>query len=341
MSYLEIKELQVSFGTLNVVKNVNLSVEKGQFITFLGPSGCGKTTLMRTIAGLEKQQSGKIILEGKEIQETPARLRKMGMVFQSYALFPNLTVYENVAFGLKVKKVKKEILHQKVEKILALVNLTERKHFYPSQLSGGQQQRVSLARALVVEPKVLLLDEPLSALDAKIRKQIQSQLRKIQRELGITMIFVTHDQEEAMVLSDWVYVMEEGRIVQGANPETIYAQPNSEFVAQFIGNYNQWTQEEIDVLLPQTKSQQNRSNSYFLRPELVRLEPTNESDLRIEVKCESVQILGNIVRAHFMAGDKAIIADFLNYDQIIKRLEQTSEIFVNDSDFIIHERKRA
>lgn len=339
MSYLEIKNLEVSFGDLQVVKKVDLNVEKGQLITFLGPSGCGKTTLMRTIAGLEKQSAGTISLDGEEVQETPARLRNMGMVFQSYALFPNMTVFENIAFGLRLKKLDQEVILEKVNQILELVELTERKNFYPKQLSGGQQQRVSLARALVVEPKVLLLDEPLSALDAKIRKQIQVQLRKIQRELGITMIFVTHDQEEAMVLSDVVYVMEAGKIAQGASPQELYSKPKTTFVAEFIGNYNRFTHKEIMKIFPDFGLDFNQVESFSLRPELIRLKRMTAADTEVEVEFISVQILGNIVRTLFKAGDKEITADFLNESDILQKIEKTQTIYINPLDLLVHKKE--
>jgi len=339
MSYLEIKDLDVHFGDLHVVKNIDLVVEKGQLVTFLGPSGCGKTTLMRTVAGLEKQSRGQIILDGKEVQDIPARMRNTGMVFQSYALFPNMTVYENVAFGLNLQKLDKQAVQKKVENILALVDLTARKDFYPSQLSGGQQQRVALARALIVEPKLLLLDEPLSALDAKIRKQIQIQLREIQRNLGITMIFVTHDQEEAMVLSDVVYVMKEGEIAQGASPRDVYAKPKSKFVAEFIGNYNHFSATELSMLLPFFQVEAN--TSYSLRPELIHLSSITDNDLHLEAQLQSIQILGNILRATFMAGEKEIVADFLNEKNVFQTLEQTKQLYISPEDFICHESEEA
>jgi putative spermidine/putrescine transport system ATP-binding protein len=337
MNYLEIKDLNVHFDKLHVIKNVDLSIEKGQFVTFLGPSGCGKSTLMRTIAGLEQPSSGTIKLDGEEIQDKNPRRRNIGMVFQQYALFPNMTVAENVAFGLKIKKIEPSEMKNRVAKMLDLVGLTSRKDFYPSQLSGGQQQRVSLARALVVEPKVLLLDEPLSALDAKIRKQLQKDLRDIQRKLGITMIFVTHDQEEAMILSDIIYVMNEGNIAQAASPKEIYTHPNSKFVADFIGNYNQFSHTEICSLIPILRSNFEVSESYSIRPELIRLTKETKDDLHFSVELKTFKLLGSIVRATFLLGDKEIYADFLNDKKIFLSLEQVNHvIYINPKDFIAH-----
>lgn len=342
MSYIEIEKLNVNFDKLNVIKDVNLSIEKGKFVTFLGPSGCGKSTLMRTIAGLEALNSGVIRLDGEEIQEKSPRERNIGMVFQQYALFPNMTVEENIAFGLKLKKISKGELKSKVEKMLSLVDLTSRKHFYPSQLSGGQQQRVSLARALIVEPKVLLLDEPLSALDAKIRKQLQKDLLDIQRKLGITMIFVTHDQEEAMLLSDVVYVMNNGRIAQAATPKEVYTNPNSKFIATFIGNYNQFSYAEMVSNIPILKQYFEGSSSYAIRPELIRLRRNKENDMRFEVKLISYRILGSVVRATFLLEKKEIYADFLNTEEIFEYLDQdTCYIYINPEDFIIHHLEEA
>jgi putative spermidine/putrescine transport system ATP-binding protein len=237
-----------------------------------------------------------------------------------------------------MKKLPKDRVKEKVNQMLELVGLTSRKDFYPRQLSGGQQQRVSLARALAVEPKVLLLDEPLSALDAKIRKQIQKDLREIQRKLEITMIFVTHDQEEAMILSDVVYVMNDGRIAQAASPREVYTQPNSEFIATFIGNYNQFSHGEIKNYLPILMSYFSTSDSYSIRPELLHLKSSSTGDVKVKVKLKNIQILGNIVRGTFLLGEKEIYADFLNDATIFKQLTQGIEyLYFNPKDFIIHQ----
>jgi iron(III) transport system ATP-binding protein len=220
------------------VNKVSLNVKEGEFPTLLGPSGCGKTTTLRMIGGFEVPTSGKIYIGGKDMTNVPPNKRNTAMVFQSYALFPHMTVFDNVAYGLKLKKLPGEEIKKRVKRVLEMVNLTGLEKRYPGRLSGGQQQRVALARALVVEPEVLLLDEPLSNLDAKLREQMRTELKKIQRETGITFIYVTHDQAEAMVMSDRVVVMKDGKIIQVGSPEEIYRFPANKFVANFIGRAN-------------------------------------------------------------------------------------------------------
>ena len=225
-------------GEVTAVDRVTLEIEKGELVTLLGPSGCGKTTTLRMIAGFEFPTTGEIILDGVKINNLPPHQRNMSMVFQSYAIFPHLNVYENIAYGLKVQKRPKAEIEERVNRVLELVELSGYNNRAPNQLSGGQQQRVALARALIMEPKVLLMDEPLSNLDAKLREQMRSEIRRIQRLLGITSVYVTHDQAEAMIISDRIVVMYEGRVDQIARPTEIYRQPSSRFVADFIGRAN-------------------------------------------------------------------------------------------------------
>jgi len=225
-------------GDVRAVDNISLEIVKGEFITLLGPSGCGKTTTLRLIAGFEFPSEGRIVLDGQEINEQPPNRRDMAMVFQSYAIFPHLNVFENIAYGLKIKKIGREAVRKQVAQALEMTELTGLENRQPNQLSGGQQQRVALARALVMQPKVLLFDEPLSNLDAKLRVQMRSEIRRIQQGLGITSVYVTHDQDEAMVLSDRIVVMHNGRIQQVDNPVEIYRRPATKFVADFIGRAN-------------------------------------------------------------------------------------------------------
>lgn len=235
---IELKGLAKNYDNQQVLKGIDLVIYENEFLTLLGPSGCGKTTTLRIIAGFEEPTSGEVLFDGVDISKIPAYKREVNTVFQKYALFPFLNVYDNVAFGLKIKKMDKSVIEHKVTKTLKLVGLAGFEKRDVQSLSGGQQQRVAIARALVNEPKVLLLDEPLGALDAKLRKEMQAELKKIQKEVGITFIFVTHDQEEALSMSDTVVVMNEGIIQQVGSPEDIYNEPENRFVASFIGESN-------------------------------------------------------------------------------------------------------
>lgn len=235
---IELVEVSKRFGKVVAVDRVSVKIEKGEFYTFLGPSGCGKTTTLRIIAGLETPDEGRVLMNGQEITYLPPHKRDTAMVFQNYALWPHMTVFDNVAYGLKIRKLPKDEIRRRVREALELVRLEGLEGRYPTQLSGGQQQRIALARALVVEPKALLLDEPLSNLDAKLRIEMREELKRLQRNLNITTIYVTHDQEEAMVLSDRIAVMNWGKVVQVGSPEELYGKPKALFVATFIGKYN-------------------------------------------------------------------------------------------------------
>jgi putative 2-aminoethylphosphonate ABC transporter ATP-binding protein len=235
---LVLENINKNFGSLVAVRDVNLEIEPGEFLCFLGPSGCGKTTLLRIITGFEYPSSGTIKYDDKVINHIIPQKRDFGIVFQSYALFPNMTVEQNVAFGLKMRRMPKKEIAKRVEEILSLVGLNDWRTHYPAQLSGGQQQRVALGRAIAIKPKVLLLDEPLSALDAKIRVRLRTVIKRLQSELGITMIYVTHDQEEALSMADRIAIMKDGNIRQIGSPWEIYRKPASSFVAGFVGTSN-------------------------------------------------------------------------------------------------------
>lgn len=235
---VEVRHVNKYFGKNHVIKDLNMEIKEGEFLSILGPSGCGKTTTLRMIAGFEQQSDGEITVEGERVEEKEPFDRNVNTVFQSYALFPHMDVYDNVAFGLKMKKLPKSEIKKKVSDILTLVQLEGFEKRYPSQLSGGQKQRVAIARAIVNRPRVLLLDEPLGALDLKLRKQMQLELKRLQKKLGITFIYVTHDQEEAMTMSDRIAVMNAGVLEQLGRPDEIYAEPESKFVADFIGESN-------------------------------------------------------------------------------------------------------
>ena len=235
---IEVKSVSKFFGEKTALDNVNLSIRKGEFVTILGPSGCGKTTLLRLIAGFQTASDGEIYIGGKEITQTPPHRRPVNTVFQKYALFPHLNVFDNIAFGLKLKKMSKPEIEKKVKVALRMVGMTDYEYRDVNSLSGGQQQRVAIARAIVNEPEVLLLDEPLAALDLKMRKDMQMELKEMHKRLGITFVYVTHDQEEALTLSDTIVVMSEGRIQQIGTPIDIYNEPTNSFVADFIGESN-------------------------------------------------------------------------------------------------------
>jgi ABC-type Fe3+/spermidine/putrescine transport system ATPase subunit len=232
---LTLEHVSKYFGEVNAAFKIDLTINDGEFFTFLGPSGCGKTTTMRMIAGLESPSDGKILYDGKDVTRLPPFKRNTGMVFQNYALWPHMKVRENIAYGLEVRKTPKEEVDRKVQDVIDLVGLSGMGDRFPNQLSGGQQQRVALARVLIIEPDILLLDEPLSNLDAKLRVEMREEIKDIQRKLGITTIYVTHDQEEAMAVSDRIAIQDHGKIMQVGTPKDIYDKPENLFIATFIG----------------------------------------------------------------------------------------------------------
>ncbi len=235
---VELKGVRKQYGQVVAVEAMDLSVREGEFLSFLGPSGCGKTTTLRMIAGLETPTAGDILVRGKRMNDIPIHRRNIGLVFQNYALFPHRTVYQNIAFGLRYRKCPKAEIERRVADVLSLVQLDAMAQRYPAELSGGQQQRVALARAIVIRPDLLLLDEPLSALDANLRESMRIELKQIQRETGITTLFITHDQSEALAMSDRIAVMSQGRVQQLDAPQTVYNRPATEFCARFLGNAN-------------------------------------------------------------------------------------------------------
>ncbi len=283
MAHLEIKALNKRFGQFVALDQIDLAVEQGEFLVLLGPSGCGKTTLLRAIAGLELQDSGSIRHAGRDISQLSPALRDYGIVFQSYALFPNLSVADNVAYGMTSRRMPRKQIVERVEEMLLLVGLPGTQAKYPAQLSGGQQQRIALARALATSPDLLLLDEPLSALDAIERVRLRSEIRQLQARLGVTTIMVTHDQEEALAMADRIVVMKAGRIQQIGDPQHIYRQPGNDFVADFIGRGNLIEAEAIDeariragelVLRCGTALEAGQRMRFYIRPEDIQLHPT-------------------------------------------------------------------
>lgn len=303
MSFVSIQNLQKSYGASAVFNDINCEIGRGEFVTLLGPSGCGKSTLLRCIAGLTAVDSGRILLDGQDLVPQSPQKRGIGMVFQSYALFPNMSVEQNVAFGLRMQKIKGQDSRPRVLEALRMVELQDFASRYPHQLSGGQCQRVALARSLVTRPRLLLLDEPLSALDARIRKHLREQIRQIQRELGLTTIFVTHDQEEALTMSDRIFLMNQGRIVQSGDAESLYTAPVDAFAAGFIGNYNLLDAQSASRLLQRTVN-----SRLAIRPEAIALSLEGEREGLVR----SHSLLGNVIRYHIEARGVELVVDVLN-----------------------------
>ena len=326
MAFLNLIHVNKTFNQSVAVKDFNLSVERGEFVSFLGPSGCGKTTTLRMIAGFEQPTSGNIIMDGEEISLRAPNQRNIGMVFQSYALFPNMTVGDNIGFGLKVAGKPASEIRTRVSEMLGLIKLEQLGNRYPYQLSGGQQQRVALARALAIRPKLLLLDEPLSALDAKIRVSLRNEIRAIQRQLGITTIYVTHDQEEALSLSDRVVVMNHSLIEQVGTPFEIYNFPKTQFVASFVGTLNSLTADVVDATTGRLRvdGQEIRTTQALngavhankvalaLRPELLALNQPASDNNRLVGRVENISFLGAIVRIQVRLGEQLLAMDTFN-----------------------------
>jgi putative spermidine/putrescine transport system ATP-binding protein len=326
MTHLSLSNVTKHFGDFTAVSDFNLEVERGEFVSFLGPSGCGKTTTLRMIAGFEIPTAGKVSIDNVDITNKAPSQRNVGMVFQAYALFPNMTVAQNIGFGLRIRKEPEEAVKKRVSEMLALINLEQKGDSYPYQLSGGQQQRVALARALAIRPEVLLLDEPLSALDAKIRVSLRAEIRAIQRELGITAIYVTHDQEEALSISDRIVVMREGEMDQVGTPFEIYNFPQTNFVASFVGTLNTAEAEVVDParglisldgvqfisaddLNGRQKGQKVRMS---IRPERFSFTSEVKKDNVLDCTIENITFLGSVVRIQVTIGKTRFNMDTFN-----------------------------
>lgn len=331
MSFIEINNLRKSFGNTEVLHGLNLKIARGQLATLLGPSGCGKSTLLRAIAGLNTIDEGEIIIDGRRVDGLAPKDRGLGMVFQHYALFPNMNVLDNVKFGLEMKGVDKKTRDAEAKKMIDLVGLTGKEDAYPANLSGGQQQRVALARSLVTKPDVLLLDEPLSALDAQIRVQLRGLIKSLQAELGITVILVTHDQEEAMSMSDYIFVMNQGHIVQEGSPTYIYRHPQSEFATRFIGDYNLFTKEEAAAM----GAVDHADYSYVaIRPEVLSLEAVGDAYV-YEGKVIRTSMRGSIYRLYIeLDGKKVLKLDQLNRSANMRRVGDKVTVYMPKSEII-------
>ncbi|HSJ86426.1 MAG TPA: ABC transporter ATP-binding protein [Anaerolineales bacterium] len=341
MGYLTLTNISKKFADSYAVEDFNLDIAKGEFVSFLGPSGCGKTTTLRMIAGFEIPSSGKITLGGNDITDKAPNQRNVGMIFQAYALFPNMTVSQNIGFGLRIRKEAEAAIKERVEEMVNLINLQKHANKYPFQLSGGQQQRVALARALANRPQVLLLDEPLSALDAKIRVSLRSEIRAIQKRLGITAVFVTHDQEEALSISDRIVVMNEGHIEQVGTPFEIYNFPLTPFVANFVGSLNTAPAEVVDP----AKGLLNMDGVKFLsaakmnglkagdqvrmaiRPERFSFASEVKKPNIVDARIENITFLGSVVRLHILIGNQKFNMDTFNYPSLeLPKIGDTEQV---------------
>ena len=349
MAFLDIEHLEKSFGANRVVKDFSLGIERGEFVSLLGPSGCGKTTVLRMVAGFETPSAGAIRIEGRDMVGLRTNQRAIGMVFQAYALFPNMTVAQNVGFGMKVAGTDRAEAEARVEEMLKLIGLPEMGGRYPFQLSGGQQQRVALARALAVRPRVLLLDEPLSALDAKIRVSLRTEIREIQRELGITTIFVTHDQEEALSISDRIVVMNGGIAEQVGAPFEVYNRPATRFVASFVGTLNQIegkledpatgavrTGDTVLTLGYPIARAKGAVVALALRPEAVHLGRDAGRDVTLHGQIAEVQFLGSVIRIRADVGGNRLTLDTFNRtDAPPPAIGEAVDLSASARDFIV------
>jgi len=322
-SYLKINNIHKKFGQFTALNSVSIDIKKNEFVCLLGPSGCGKTTLLRIIAGLEEPTAGSILINGKDVTHMPPAKRNFGIVFQSYALFPNLTAIQNIEYGLKTKKISKKEIKEKALEALALVDLLHVKDKYPAQLSGGQQQRVALARAIALSPDFLLLDEPLSALDAKVREKLRGEIRWIQEKLQITTIMVTHDQDEGLTMADKIVVMNNAEIMQIGTPQEVYHSPANPFVADFIGSINFWKERE---------SRTGMEKMLAIRPEHIRL--SQKEGIPAEV--EDIEFRGSIYRLHFKVKDQSsylynqsIKVDVSTYDVSHMQLSKGANVHIS------------
>jgi iron(III) transport system ATP-binding protein len=323
-AFLAIQGLWKRFGSFAALKGIDLEVRRGEFVCFLGPSGCGKTTLLRAIAGLDRHDQGKVVIAGRDVSDAPPADRDFGIVFQSYALFPNLTVGKNIAYGLVNRRRPGAEIRRRVQELLTLVGLNDQEHKYPVQLSGGQQQRVALARALATSPGLLLLDEPLSALDAKVRVRLREEIRALQRRLGVTTIMVTHDQEEALAMADRIVVMNEGAIDQVGTPAEIYRQPATAFVADFVGamsfleatvtGMKKVRTGALELVCADDRGLADGTPIRLgLRPEEVRVRGVQASDPNsLAVRVKTIEFLGPFCRARLQPEIEAgeLVADF-------------------------------
>jgi len=328
---INFKNVQISYGDFVAVDDLNLEIKEGEFFTFLGPSGCGKSTTLRTLVGFIDPSKGSIFVDDKDITRLAPERREIGIVFQSYALFPTMTVYDNIAYGLKIKKMPKSEIDAKVNEIAQKIKISDKQlQRNVSELSGGQQQRVALARALVLEPKILCLDEPLSNLDAKLRVDLRLELKRLQRDLGITTLYVTHDQEEALTLSDRIAVFNNGFIEQVGTPQEIYNQSATEFVCDFIGDINKLTEETMKEL---TGKEEEKVG--YIRLERIKFKSTSEEDYTIKGTVIDTEFKGVLVQYTVKAESGQILRVIQKNDYLeIFELGQELTLFIHPNDIL-------
>ena len=335
---IQLNGIEVRFGDFTALKNINIHVKEGQFYTFLGPSGCGKTTTLRTITGFIEPAAGTVKVKGKDITHLPVEKRNIGMVFQNYALFPTMSVYESIAFGLRVKKVNKTEMDQRVKEMAAKVDLTEQQLARKvAELSGGQQQRVAIARALVNNPEIICLDEPLSNLDAKLRVQLREELKEMQAKFGITTVYVTHDQEEALTLSDCIAVFNKGFIEQIGTPNEIYSQSKTEFVCNFIGDINRLSPSTVSQIAAQTGRQFNPEASTYVRLERIHVNSTRDEGRAIfQGKVTGNEYFGLYIKYQLEFEGQTLKCIDKNDGRQYLRKGDTVEISIDPSDLMVY-----
>ena len=333
---IKFDNIQIKYGDFIAIDNLNLDIKEGEFFTFLGPSGCGKSTTLRALVGFLDPSSGSIEVNGKDVTHMEPEKRGIGIVFQSYALFPTMTVFDNIAFGLKVKKVAPDVIKAKVSAVAAKIKISDQQlQRNVSELSGGQQQRVALARALVLEPKILCLDEPLSNLDAKLRVDLRKELKRLQKELGITTLYVTHDQEEALTLSDRIAVFNNGFIEQVGTPVEIYHNSQTEFVCDFIGDINVLTDETVHGILLNNAHVLLEDKKGYIRLEKVRFKRETDQDLVLEGSIIDVEFSGVTIRYTVQVSENQILnVTSIDSQSAIRSVGESVELFITPSDVL-------
>lgn len=333
---IKFDNIQIKYGDFIAIDNLNLDIQEGEFFTFLGPSGCGKSTTLRALVGFLDPSSGSIEVNGKDVTHMEPEKRGIGIVFQSYALFPTMTVFDNIAFGLKVKKVAPDVIKAKVSAVAAKIKISDQQlQRNVSELSGGQQQRVALARALVLEPKILCLDEPLSNLDAKLRVDLRKELKRLQKELGITTLYVTHDQEEALTLSDRIAVFNNGFIEQVGTPVEIYHNSQTEFVCDFIGDINVLTDETVHGILLNNAHVLLEDKKGYIRLEKVRFKRETDQDLVLKGSIIDVEFSGVTIRYTVQVSENQILnVTSIDSQSAIRSVGESVELFITPSDVL-------